>query len=204
MQVFRTSEAPTQVFCEWCEIFRNTDFKEYLRTAAFEYRFILPYHFRALFQSRFINKATKSSYTLQIQGRFIKHFKALFRRCFVNNTTRLFRRLNYNIILSVIWRRCSEVFITSSFYQEHKNVAWTSFNWRLSYNLDTTSWYGGATSQRKNSCNKRLYYLECLLGRSRYIQQTERCFKTPWHSWLQQSKYSFIFPLRCELFFKTV
>ena len=30
-------ETPTQVFsCEYCEIFRNTYFEEYLRTAAFE------------------------------------------------------------------------------------------------------------------------------------------------------------------------
>ena len=74
-----------------------------------------------------------------------------------------------NAALSTILRRCSDVLITKSisqqynngvltsittwFYQQHNNVAWTSFKWGRFYNVGTISWYSGTTPPRKSNCN---------------------------------------------------
>ena len=40
----------------------------------------------------------------------------------LNHFKTVFRSLNYNIVLSTIQRRCSDVLITVSFYQQYSNV----------------------------------------------------------------------------------
>ena len=109
-------KTPTQLFsCEYCGTFKNTYFEEHLRMRAHEYQFI--YYFK--FQRH--------------------HFNVLLsikeRHCL--------KPCKDNAALSTILRRCSDVLITKSisqqynndvltsittwFYQQHNNVAWTSF-----------------------------------------------------------------------------
>ena len=92
---------PTQVFsCEYCEIFKNTYFEGHLRTPAYEYHFT--YYFGVLFLR--------------------PHFNVL-----LSIMIQRLKRCKDNVVLSTILRRCCDVLITTSFYQQHKNVAWTSF-----------------------------------------------------------------------------
>ena len=87
---FYQKETPTQVFSyEYCKIFKNTYFKEHLKTPAHEYRFT--YHFRVLLQRpRFIA-------VLSIKGQ------------------RRIKRCKDNVVLSTILRRFSSVLITTFF-----------------------------------------------------------------------------------------
>ena len=64
---------------------------------------------------------------MQKQRRFINHFKTLL------------RHLNYNVVLSTKRRRCSDVLITTSFYQQYSNIFLTSFLQRRFINNITTS-----------------------------------------------------------------
>ena len=73
-----------------------------------------------------------------------------FQLRFINKGTTLPETLKDNADLSTILRCCSDIFITTLFYQEHNNVASTSFNLHQD---DTTPWYGGTTLQRKSNCN---------------------------------------------------
>ena len=71
------------------------------------------------------------------------------------------KRCKNNVDLSTIFlstkrRRCSDVLITTSFYQQYHDVAWTSFNQPRFYNAVTTSWHGGTTLRRKNNNNATL------------------------------------------------
>ena len=129
---------PTQVFsCEYCKIFKNTYFEGYLRTPAYEYHFT--YYFGVLFLR--------------------PHFNVL-----LSIMIQCLKRCKDNVVLSTILRRCCDVLITTSSYQQHNNVAWTSFKWRYFYNVGATSWYSGTTSRRYSNCNKRHYNVACLLG----------------------------------------
>ena len=103
---------PTPVFsCEYCKIFKNTYFEGHLRTPAYEYHFT--YYFRVLFLRLYFNVLL----SIMIQR---------------------YKRCKDNVVLSTILRRCCDVLIT---YQQHNNVAWTSFKWRYFYNVGGTSWW---------------------------------------------------------------
>ena len=51
----------------------------------------------------------------------------------------MFRRLNYNVVLSTIGRRCSDLLITTSFHQQYNDVVLTSSLQRRFINNITTS-----------------------------------------------------------------
>ena len=118
---------PTLVFsCEYCEIFKNNYFEGHLRTPAYEYLFT--YYFRVLFLR--------------------PHFNVL-----LSIMIQRLKRCKDNVVLSTILRRCCDVLIKTSSYQEHNNVAWTSFKWRHFYNVGATLWYSVTTLRRNSNCN---------------------------------------------------
>ena len=111
---FYQKETPTQLFSyEHCKIFKNTYFEEHLKTPAHEYRFT--YHFRVLLQR--------------------PHFIAVLSI----KEQRRFKRCKDNVVLSTIWRRFSNVLITTflvnntTTFSDVINI--TTFNRRLNYNV---------------------------------------------------------------------